>query len=67
MEGILPKSGSNGSSNEGTPLEELDALFPVKPRSSGMGAAVKVVSNFYPMKVRDQRTTLFEYQVKTTP
>ena len=32
-----------------------------------MGNPVKVVSNFYPMRVKDQRTQLFEYQVKTTP
>lgn len=51
MEGIIKSGSSDDSSSKGTPIEEGDVLFPAKPRSSGMGAAVKVVSNFYPMKV----------------
>ncbi len=73
MEGLLDKKprsshGSGSGSGQGSsPISEEEFKFPMKPVARNMGAAVRVVSNFYPMKVKDQRTVIYEYQVKTVP
>jgi hypothetical protein len=71
MEGLInpetsPRSGT-GSGQGSSPLSEGGFEFPRKPVAKNMGAPIRVVSNFYPMKVKDQRTVIYEYQVKTIP
>jgi hypothetical protein len=69
MEGILEEEHKRSPPNSdgSSPTDFTGLTFPTKPQSRGMGASIQVVSNFYPIKVRDQRTALHAYIVRTTP
>jgi len=64
MELLESKNSSSGSGS----YVVGDHIFPIKPKSSSLGRAVAVYSNFYKFKCNTGgREVLFEYQVKTEP
>jgi hypothetical protein len=63
MEALYEEEYKNLSSGGSSPVDLTGLVFPTKPQARGMGQAVRVISNFYPIRVRDQRTTLHAYKV----